>query len=502
MDGGSEGSFELDRSLRELVLEGNMPSTDEMKSIKAASSKLMKKAGEIIIEMGMDEVMPMLAGSVAKGTMTRNPDLDLFLLFPPETPEKLLEKKGLKIGRKLLDSPERKYTQHPYLTGHFMGMRCDVVPCLHLPKGHKVVTAVDRTPHHTAYINSRVSGTLLEEIIMLKSFFKGIGVYGAEDTVQGFSGYLVEILVLYFGGFSKTVEYLSGLKLEGSAPGGCEEIMGPVSRQGALDIVLFDTPELVDEPPGSRDDYARSFGKDALIVIDPVDPSRNVASPISRETLDYTVRASRSLITTPSRYFFSPFSSRPYSTEEASGVGAYQGSIFSIQLPKGDPGVTSTQLRRYLRKLKGELGRSGFREVQMRYLLRFSGDVEIEPGYLRARNTWSKPEGGPEVLVGIMTDPPVLEEEYIHWGPPLHNLRVKDFNLKWGDRAMIDEARSRVYTMIARDETSPERISLSIWEEMHRGGSFVGMEIRSIDQNEIPSRILDTFEGNFLPWLR
>jgi tRNA nucleotidyltransferase (CCA-adding enzyme) len=265
-------------------------------------------------------------------------------------------------------------------------------------------------------------------------------------------------------------------------------------------MILFDSPELLEEPPGSREDYLRTFGKDALIVIDPVDPSRNVASPISRETLDYTVRASRALISNPSRNFFSPFSSRPHSPGEDEGLADYGGVLFNLRLPPGDPGVTSTQLRRYLRKLKGELERRGFQEVLMRFLLRFSMDSGIEPGYLRARNTWSKKEGEPDTLICITTNPPILDEEYIHWGPPLQNPRVKDFNLKWGEKARIDHSRERVYTLIRRDEVRVERITLAIWEEMHRGGSFSTTPLTNIDPSRIPIRELETLKGNFVPW--
>jgi tRNA nucleotidyltransferase (CCA-adding enzyme) len=486
--------------LRGKVLESNMPSEGERKRIQIVSSKLMADAEDVIHGLGLEEVRPMLAGSVAKGTMTRDPDIDLFLLFPPDTKTKFLEKKGLKIGRKLLDGPERKYTQHPYLTGSYMGMRCDVVPCLHLPRGEKVITAVDRTPHHTEYINTRVSKGLIDEILLLKSFFKGIGVYGAEDTVQGFSGYLTEILVLYFGGFSETIRYIAGLGAFGAAPGGCEEIVASGSKQNPLDLILFDRPGLMEEEPGEPEGYMGAFRRDALIVIDPVDPSRNVASPISMETLDYTARASRALISAPSLSYFSPFSSRPYSPGTEKGQSKFIGNLFTMALPKGDPSVTSTQLRRYLRRLKLELVRRGFEEVHLRYLIRFPQGQHIEPGYLRARTTWCKQDGGPDVLITIETEPRRLEEEYIHWGPPLHNPRVKDFNLKWGDRAMTDDSRCRAYTLIKREEVKPEGIALSVWNQIQRGGSFKVSELEHRSPEEIPSRELKALMGEFLPW--
>jgi len=502
MDGGSERSWTLDSNLREKVIGYNLPSDRERRNIEAISSSLVERALDVIRELGFQDVRPILAGSVAKGTMTRDPDLDLFLLFPAGTPERILERKGLKIGRELLDGPERKYTQHPYLTGTFGGMRCDVVPCLHLPRGERIITAVDRTPHHTEYINSHISRALVEEIVLLKSFFKGIGVYGAEDTVQGFSGYLVEILALYFGGFSGTIRYLSGSKMAGDAPGGCEEITDAFSGDAPLDLIIFNSPELIEEPPLDQEVYLKTFRKDTMIVIDPVDASRNVASPVSRETLDYTVGAARDLISNPSERFFHPFSSRPHSPGRVTGSAEYDGHLFTTPLPPGDPGVTITRLRRYLRRLREELVRRGFEKVRLGFLLRFPENVKPDQGYIRGRATWSREEWEADVLIGVITEPPLLDKEYIHWGPPLHNPRVRDFNLKWGGKALIDDETCRAYTVLSRDEVRPGAIVTEVWDEIRKGGGFSEATLESLPADRVPSLELNALAGAFLPWLQ
>ena len=187
--------------LQEVVLEAAYPSKDERDHIKEVSRDLLKDSRKILDDIGLKDVEPRIVGSVAKGTMMNDPDIDLFLLFPSETDKTDLEIEGLKVGRMLLLEPEKRYTQHPYLTGNYRGTRCDVVPCFVLEPGTRVSTAVDRTPLHTEYINERLQEDLRKDVVLLKSFLKGIGSYGAEDTVQGFSGYLTELLVLYFGSF-------------------------------------------------------------------------------------------------------------------------------------------------------------------------------------------------------------------------------------------------------------------------------------------------------------
>ena len=43
------------------------------------------------------------------------------------------------------------------------------------------------------------------EVRLLKKFMQGIGVYGAEIKVGGFSGYLCELLIMKYGSFTQTI---------------------------------------------------------------------------------------------------------------------------------------------------------------------------------------------------------------------------------------------------------------------------------------------------------
>ena len=96
--------------------------------------------------------------SVAKDTCLKDPDLDIFILFPPEVPLEELKDKGMAIARSIIDG-EEKYAQHPYLNGTFEGFEVDMVPAYKLKDTTDLMTAVDRTPFHVRYINN----TLMKE---------------------------------------------------------------------------------------------------------------------------------------------------------------------------------------------------------------------------------------------------------------------------------------------------------------------------------------------------
>jgi len=50
-------------------------------------------------------------------------------------------------------------------------------------------------------MTQKLSNSLKEEVRILKKFFFHIDVYGAEIAKEGFSGYVSEVLISYFGSF-------------------------------------------------------------------------------------------------------------------------------------------------------------------------------------------------------------------------------------------------------------------------------------------------------------
>ncbi|MGA1873328.1 MAG: CCA tRNA nucleotidyltransferase [Thermoplasmatota archaeon] len=498
---GSPVDWKLPSEIRERVLGAVSPSSSEKDRIGRITGDLLERIAEVLGENGLEDVEPVLAGSVAKGTMTANPDIDVFLVFPPDTDHDTLETMGLRIGMEVLEDPREKYTQHPYVTGRFQDTSCDVVPCISIVRGAPVRTAVDRTPYHTRYVNSRINDAQRVEVLLLKSFLKGIGAYGAEDTVQGCSGYLTELLILRFGTLEGVIEYLSKIPIDRPSPGGCEEIDLNPSAGGEAGIVLFDRGGLAEEKPMEPDRYVTMFSTDPLIIVDPVDPRRNVAAPVSSQTLSYMRRASRALTSSPSIDFFHPFAKRPLKQgTDASEPAELQGVLLELDLPAGDPGVVITQLRRSLRKLTEGLRRSGFDEVTARFLLHFPSGSLPDQGYLKARFVHHGDTRSPGILVLVRTIPSVLEDEYIHRGPPVDNPRLGDFKRKWGDGVRIDGKSGRSFVVLRRDEVRALPLVLGEWESISHGSSFVDAVPEALEGDEVTKVLLSVLQNGRDPW--
>ncbi|PUA32872.1 MAG: CCA tRNA nucleotidyltransferase [Zestosphaera tikiterensis] len=224
-----------------------------------------------------------LEGSFAKGTALKGDlDLDVFILIDKED----LSKEWIEenVIRRLYPDLKKyeahiKYAAHPYITLRVNNIDVDVVPAYWAKTPAEAKTAVDRTPFHTRFVNSRLTSELRDEVRLLKKFFKGIGVYGAEIKVEGFSGYLTELLTIKYGDFLSVLKAMTQW-VEGQV----------VVVEGTHNVEIL----------------RKLFLNAPLIVPDPVDPYRNVASAVSRRSLTIAVLASHRFLEKPSKIFFKP----------------------------------------------------------------------------------------------------------------------------------------------------------------------------------------------------
>ncbi|HQQ25676.1 MAG TPA: nucleotidyltransferase domain-containing protein, partial [Methanomassiliicoccales archaeon] len=175
-------------SLEEEVLRKLRPRAGTVRRLEEAVERLKRSTDASISRSGLD-LRTMLVGSVAKGTYVGEPDIDLFVLFPEDVERKDLERVGLRIGQEVLGG-ETRYAEHPYTHGEMDGFEVDLVPCYEVKDASQIRSAVDRTPFHTRFVLSHLDDGKRDQVLLLKQFMKGIGVYGAEAKVQGFSGYL------------------------------------------------------------------------------------------------------------------------------------------------------------------------------------------------------------------------------------------------------------------------------------------------------------------------
>lgn len=276
----------------------------------------------------------MVVGSVARSTwLSGDRDLDIFLLFDPALTREELEAQGLALARrvaaKYATSYHEKYAEHPYINATIDGLDVDLVPCFAVESAARIKSAVDRTPFHNLYVATRIAN-LVDDVLLLKQFTKGAGVYGSDQMTEGFSGYLCELLVLHYGGFTPLLQAAAAWR-----PGTCIDLAGHACK-------AFDEP---------------------LRVVDPVDPARNVAAALSLTRMCEFVEWCRGYREKPSAAFFFPPVQGPFSREEFASRLSERGTrLFALAFstPPLIPDIVVPQLRRSLEALCGLLARGGF----------------------------------------------------------------------------------------------------------------------------------------------
>ncbi len=329
------------REILKKVLERVKPTEADERLVKRATEEIIRRVKAACKKLKID-ARPMLVGSVARGTWLRNErDIDIFIIFPEELSREDLERQGLAVARKVAGRNGReRFAEHPYVMMKFRGFDVDLVPCYDIAKLSEIKSAVDRTPHHQRYMKEHLAPELVDEVLLVKKFMEGIGVYGAELKTQGFSGYLCELLTLHHGSFQKLIEAASEWKPE---------------------VIIDHERSYADES-----EPAILFEGQPLVVIDPVDPNRNVAAAVSTQNFAVFVRACQEFLSGPRREFFFPTKVKLLDAREVRRILKRRGTkMFCVVFETPDlvPDVLYPQLRKTEHALVARLEQAGF-EVQ------------------------------------------------------------------------------------------------------------------------------------------
>ncbi len=324
------------------VLKKITPSSEERKRILELAEELKKKVMTAAEEEGI-EAKVRVEGSVAKDTwLSEEPDIDIFMRVPTTIPREEFGKTCLKIARKATKGFKQveRFAEHPYLESTVDTTRVNIVPCYQVERG-EWMSATDRTPFHTDYIRARLNEEICKEVRLLKGFMKGVGVYGAEIRVGGFSGYLCELLVLNYGSFIRVLKSLAERR-----------------ERRIIDYEGF--------YEGEREDLERIF-EEPLVVVDPVDKGRNVAAAVREDRLNTFVVAARGFLKNPDLKFFYPPEIVALSTKELINALKTRGStIVLVRFGKVNavPDVLWGQLYKSQKSLRKMLERHDFNIIR------------------------------------------------------------------------------------------------------------------------------------------
>src|SRR5919198_5824356 len=251
------------------------PSQNQERRIAAVAQEVKALVDRYVA--GLDDVVDVVfGGSFAKGTwLPGDADIDIFVEIKPSVGIEKFEEMGRKIGSETLKEygPKLRYSDHPYVEAFVESVRVNIVPCYDVEQG-KWKSAADRSPFHTLYISTRFDNKKRGQARLLKKFFKSLGIYGAEVSTAGFSGYVSEVLVLKYCSF--------------------ENVLRTAADWQERQVIAL----------GDYDsDFVKGFNS-PVTIIDPVDSRRNLGTAISPESVAKFILAARAFLERPSLQFF------------------------------------------------------------------------------------------------------------------------------------------------------------------------------------------------------
>ena len=267
------------RGLLDDILKDIMPTSSEIKKSKELEAQVTKK---IMSALKNEKAEIICGGSYRKGTQTRdNNEIDFFVKF---SLAKYRQKNISEIlGKNLKKAFPKIQTLHgsrDYFQVKAAGYIIEIIPILGIKTAEQAENITDISPLHSLWVlkNSKL---LRDEIRLTKAFMKAQGVYGAESYVRGFSGYAAEILTTHYGSFINVLKAAKKWKEK--------EVIDTNKEYKNRNALL---------------ELSKSKTTGPLILIDPVQKSRNVTAALSSESFTLFKKSADSFLKHPGKSFF------------------------------------------------------------------------------------------------------------------------------------------------------------------------------------------------------
>lgn len=198
----------ISTKVKQEILSRIKPSKEESKKLKAEADELLSLISLSAKELNID-CKPFIGGSFGKGTYLRDSfDVDIFCRFDLKYKDKDLS--GL--AKSLLEHVGLTFAtqkgSRDYFSGDFNSLHFELVPNYHITSLNQAKNSTDYSPYHVEFVQHHANHNLelLDEIRLTKQFFKAQGIYGAESYINGFSGHVIDLLIIYYGSLKAFLE--------------------------------------------------------------------------------------------------------------------------------------------------------------------------------------------------------------------------------------------------------------------------------------------------------
>jgi tRNA nucleotidyltransferase (CCA-adding enzyme) len=216
----------------------------------------------------------------------------------------------------------------------------ELVPVINVKKPSESKNITDLSYSHVKYIRKKVKQkNILDEIKIAKAFCHATSCYGAESYINGFSGYSLELLVYYYGGFLKFIKAVTKMP----------------STNLSKDKVVIDIEKHFKNKNEVLMDLNGSKLNSPIILIDPTYKQRNALAALSTETFLKFQEICKNFLNKPSIEFFEIQKINLDEIREKAKKNNYEFIIIEAKTNKQEGDVAGTKLFKFYNHLIEEV---------------------------------------------------------------------------------------------------------------------------------------------------
>ena len=391
------------------------PEKKDIDYLKKENSNLVEEIKKEIKKERVDADV-FVGGSLAKGTLVKGEeyDIDIFVRFnwKYEDISKRLEKIIKNISKKLNLKIERVHGSRDYFR-LFKEKKYifEIIPVSRIKNPKEARNVTDLSYFHVNYVKRRIKGKLAKEVLIAKRFCEAQNVYGAESYIQGFSGYGLECLIIYYKSFEKLAKEISKVKER--------VIIDTEKKFKRKEDVLFELNESKIQSP--------------IVLVDPTWKERNVLAALSRETFEKFQKALKEFLRKPSEKFFEirEFNEKELEKEAIKKKAEMIKISMGTERQKGD--IAGTKMKKFSKFIEKEISKN-YNIVKSEFV--YFGEQHAIV-YLIAKNKGTIERIGPpanlkkHALAFKKSNKKVIERKGILYAVINTNISLKDFAKKW-----------------------------------------------------------------------
>jgi tRNA nucleotidyltransferase (CCA-adding enzyme) len=390
------------------VLKKVKPSKEEEKEVKDKIDNFLKR-----INKGLKNAKAELGGSGAKGTwLSKAHDADVFVGFNYQKYKDKSDQLSDILGKhlkKVFKKVNRLHGSRDYFQIKEKESTFEIVPILKIKRAEDAINITDVSPLHAAWVKKHKK--FADDIRLTKQFCKAQGIYGAESYIKGFSGYICEILTVYYKGFLNLVKNATKWK---------EKVFIDVEKYYRNKKEILDKLNL-----------AKIYSP--LVIIDPVQRDRNAAAAVSHEKYNEFICVCKEFLAKASEEFFEM---KEISIDEIKQrAGKDKLILLDVNALTGKTDVVGSKLLKALEFIEKELVKKEFKVY--------------EKGW-----KWDKAK---KALFWLIVDKKLLSETVEKQGPPL-NLKEHVVNFKKQYKGKTFTKKGKVFAKVKREFRESDKL--------------------------------------------